>query len=239
MLTGINLGDILFIDIETVPQVYNFEKLDDSWKELWSDKTKFLQERESKTAGDLYQRSAIYAEFGKIICISTAFFYQSGSEERLRVKSFYGKDESKLLQQFLIMIEKFDQKGPKFLCGHNSKEFDIPFIARRSLVNRLELPPMFNLAGKKPWEVNHLDTMHLWKFGDYKHFTSLKLLAKLFDVPTPKGDISGADVGRVYWEEDDLGRIKTYCEKDTIAVARLVQRFRNLEIIHDDYIEFV
>jgi len=239
MLAEINLHDILFLDIETVPAVYDFEKLDDTWQKLWSDKTSYLQDRESKTAAELYDRAAIYAEFGKIICISTSLFYQSGSEEKLRVKSFYGKDESELLVEFLEMINRFDQYGTKFLCGHNSKEFDIPFIARRAIVNGLDLPGMFQLAGKKPWEVKHLDTMDLWKFGDYKHFTSLNLLANLLGVPTPKSDISGADVGRVFWEEDDLERIKVYCEKDTIAVARLMQRFRKQEMIHDDYIEVV
>src|SRR6056297_2360607 len=198
MLTEIDLENILFLDIETVPAVYNFDELDLSWQELWSDKTRFLQERESKTAGELYEKAGIYAEFGKIICISTALFYQAGSEQKLRVNSYYGKDEKALLADFLEMLNRFDRRGEKFLCGHNSKEFDIPYIARRSLINGLTLPRMINLAGKKPWEVRHLDTMDLWKFGDYKHFTSLNLLAKLFDVPTPKGDISGADVGRVF-----------------------------------------
>jgi len=239
MLAEIELENILFLDIETVPAVYNFEDLDSDWQQLWSDKTKYLQERESKSAGELYERAGIYSEFGKIICISTALFYQSGSEQKLRVTSFYGKDEKALLSEFLSMLGRFDRGGEKFLCGHNSKEFDIPYIARRSLINGLALPNMINLAGKKPWEVRHLDTMDLWKFGDYKHYTSLNLLAKLFGVPTPKGDISGADVGRVFWEEDDEERIRVYCEKDTVTVARLMQRFRNMEIIHDDYIETV
>lgn len=239
MLTDIELENILFLDIETVPGVYKFDELDSSWQELWSSKMKYFQERESKTAAQLYERAGIYAEFGKIICISTALFYQSGSEQKLRVTSYHGKDEKKLLTDFLGMLNRFDRKGEKFLCGHNSKEFDIPYIARRSLINGLGLPKMINLAGKKPWEVKHLDTMELWKFGDYKHFTSLNLLAKLFDVPTPKGDITGADVGRVYWEENDEERIRVYCEKDTVTVARLMQRFRNLDIIHDDYIEMV
>ncbi|MGB6035927.1 MAG: ribonuclease H-like domain-containing protein [Cryomorphaceae bacterium] len=239
MLTEIDLENILFLDIETVPAVYNFDELDESWQELWSGKTRFLQERESKTAAELYERAGIYAEFGKIICISTALFYQSGSEQKLRVTSYCGKDEKALLNDFLEMLNRFDRGGEKFLCGHNSKEFDIPYIARRSLINGLGLPRIIDLAGKKPWEVKHLDTMDLWKFGDYKHYTSLNLLAKLFDVPTPKGDISGADVGRVFWEEDDEERIRVYCEKDTVTVARLMQRFRNMEIIHDDYIEMV
>lgn len=239
MLSSIDIKDILFLDIETVSQVYEYNELDDSWKELWANKTRFIQEREDKTAQELYDRAAIYAEFGKVVCVSTAFFYLSGSEEKLRVKSFYGKNEKELLNEFLQMIQRYDQYGTKFLCGHNSKEFDIPFLARRALVNGLSLPKMFDLAGKKPWEVNHLDTMQLWKFGDYKHYTSLNLLAKLFGVPTPKEDISGADVGKVFWEEDDLERIKTYCEKDTVAVARLMQKFRNQEIVHDDYIEIV
>jgi hypothetical protein len=239
MLGEIDLKNILFLDIETVPAVHRYESLDEDWKELWSEKTRFLQERDGMSPEELYAKAGIYAEFGQIVCISTALFHRSDGRERLNVKSYYGKDEVQLLTSFLDMLRRFERAAGRYLCGHNAKEFDIPYIARRTLINGLELPGIIDLAGKKPWEVKHLDTMELWKFGDYKHFTSLKLLTKLFGVPTPKEDISGADVALVFWEEDDLERIRNYCEKDTIAVARLMQRFRNLEIIGDENIEIL
>jgi len=239
MLEDIDLKSILFLDIETVPAVYDFDGLDEDWQRLWSEKTSFLQKKDEVTAAEIYERAGIYAEFGKIICISTAFFHGSEAGYKLRVKSYFGDDERVLLSEFFDMLNRFDRGSEKYLCGHNAKEFDFPYIARRGLVNGLKLPSIINLAGKKPWEVKHLDTMELWKFGDYKHYTSLKLLTGLFGVPTPKDDITGSDVAEVYWEEKDLGRIKTYCEKDTVAVARLMQRFLNLEMIDDDAVEII
>jgi len=235
MLTHIGIDRILFLDIETVPCVYNFEDLDPKTQDLYALKTRFIQEREEKSAQEAYDRAGIYAEFGKVICISTAFV----NGNTLRVKSFYGDDESVLLQEFAQLLNKYFSAENQYLCGHNIKEFDIPFLARRMMINGLELPNAIDLAGKKPWEVRHLDTMELWKFGDYKHFTSLSLLTHIFGIPTPKDDISGSDVSRVYWEEKDLERIKVYCEKDTVAVAQLLMKFKNLPLIEDEYIESV
>lgn len=239
MIGDIELKNILFIDIETVPGVYDFNQLDSVWQELWSEKTRFLQERDGMGPDELYSKAGIYAEFGKIVCISTAIFHGEGTDMKLRVKSFYGKEEPTLLTEFAVMLRRFDRGSEKYICGHNVKEFDIPYIARRMLVNRMELPRIIDLAGKKPWEVKHLDTMELWKFGDYKHFTSLKLLTQLFDVPTPKDDISGSDVSKVFWENDGLEQIRIYCEKDTVAVARLLQRFLNTDIVKDEAVEVV
>lgn len=239
MLDHIEIGNILFLDIETVPGVYRFQDLDADLQDFWTDKTKFLQQRDEKTAEELYDRAGIYAEFGQVICISTALVYRADGKEKLRIKSFYGKDERALLESFGKVLSKYYGAQDKFLCGHNVKEFDVPYIARRMLLHGLELPKIINVPGKKPWEVNHLDTMELWKFGDYKHFTSLNLLAKLFGIPTPKDDISGADVARVYWEDDDLERIRIYCEKDTVTVANLFRRFRNLPLLAEDDIEVV
>lgn len=235
MLTQIGIDKILFLDIETVPCVYRFDDLDPKTQDLYALKTRFIQEREEKTAQEAYDRAGIYAEFGKVICISTAFI----NGNTLRVKSFYGDDETEVLRQFAELLNRYFASDQQYLCGHNIKEFDIPFLARRMVINGVELPNMLDLAGKKPWEVRHLDTMELWKFGDYKHFTSLSLLTHIFGIPTPKDDISGADVSRVYWEEEDLERIKVYCEKDTIAVAQLLMKFKNLPLIEDEYIESV
>jgi len=239
MLPHIDISHILFLDIETVPGVYAFADLDPDLQALWSDKTRFLQQREEKSAEELYERAGIYAEFGQIVCISTGIVYRSEGKEKLRLKSFFGKDEAALLQTFAGILDKYYRGPDKYLCGHNIKEFDVPYMARRMLLHGIPLPDIINMPGKKPWEVSHLDTMELWKFGDYKHFTSLNLLAKLFGIPTPKDDISGADVGRVYWEEDNLERIRTYCEKDTATVANLFRKFRNLPLIEQDDVEVV
>lgn len=239
MLGHIDINQLLFIDIETVSGVYSFDDLSEDMQNLWSQKTRFLQERDALSAKELYEKAAIYAEFGKVVCISIAFEHPENGIPKLRVKSFYGENEKKLLTDFAEMLQNYFSGNDKFLCGHNVKEFDAPYLARRMIINSIELPKMLDTPGKKPWEVNHIDTMELWKFGDYKHFSSLNLLAAIFGIPTPKDDISGADVGRVYWEEKNLERIKTYCEKDTITVAHLMHKFKNLPLISDENIESV
>lgn len=239
MLNHIGIEQILFLDIETVPACYKFSDLSDSLKELWAQKTRYSQERDNLTPEEIYEKAGIFAEFGKVVCISTAVEYKKEGVSKLRVKSYYGDDEKALLSAFGTMLIKHFKGDDKFLCGHNVKEFDAPYIARRMVLHGLELPKMLDTPGKKPWEVNHLDTMELWKFGDYKHFTSLNLLANIFGIPTPKDDISGADVARVYWEENDLVRIKSYCEKDTITVAHLMHKFKNLPLISHENIEII
>lgn len=234
----INLSEVLFLDIETVPILKSFNDLDESFQKHWDKKSNYFR-KEDETAEDVYQRAGIYAEFGKIICISVGFITGVGSEQKLRVKSFYGDDESKLLAEFSSMLKSWDQSGSKILCGHNVKEFDIPYICRRMLVNGISLPDTIDNAGKKPWEVNHIDTLELWKFGDYKNYTSLSLLTDLFNIPTPKDDIDGSQVAEVYYEENNLDRIVSYCEKDVLAVANLFLRFRNQEIIPTESLEKV
>ncbi len=228
MLKKVPLGKILFLDIETVPMVYNYESLDEKSKELFESKTRFLQ-NEDKTFNDLYNdRGGIYAEFGKIVCISVGFINETHTGKQIRLKSFYHEDEEVLLKQFSGLLGEHYNSPNSILCGHNAKEFDFPYICRRMLINGLDLPEALNIAGKKPWEINHLDTMELWKFGDFKAYTSLALLCHVFKIPTPKDDISGADVARVYFEENDLERIKVYCEKDVVALIQLFIRMRSL-----------
>lgn len=239
MLSEIHPNNILYLDIETVPGIFNYADVPDDLKSLWEKKTRYIQEREQVSAAEVYDRAGIYAEFGKVVCISTAIRYEKDGEARLRVKSFYGDDEKEILQDFANMLDTHFKGANKYLCGHNLKEFDVPFMARRMLINGIKLPEKLNVPGKKPWEVSFLDTMDLWKFGDYKHFTSLNLLANVFGIPTPKDDISGADVGRVYWEEQDLERIRVYCEKDTVTVAHLMHKFKNIPLVSDDHIETV
>lgn len=227
----INLSDVMFIDIETVPAVENYNGMSEAFQKHWDRKSKYFRD-ENQTAEDVFQRAGIFAEFGKIICISVGLVIKdTDGQQKIRVKSFYGDNEKELLENFGAMINSWDKKGTKILCGHNVKEFDIPFISRRMLVNAVELPNSIDNAGKKPWEVSHLDTLELWKFGDYKNFTSLSLLTDLFDIPTPKDDIDGSQVAGVYYEEKNLERIVQYCEKDVLAVANLLLRFRNEPII--------
>lgn len=230
MLNDLRLENVLFLDIETVPASSEFNDLTDEEKKLWEKKAEILRRNDPETTADeLYSRAGIYSEFGKIICISCGF--ANGKE--FRIKSFYGDDESILLEEFAHMLNKHYDTDRYLLCGHNGKEFDFPYISRRMLINGIKLPNILNMAGKKPWEIRHLDTMELWKFGDFKHFTSLELLASVFKIPTPKDDIDGSMVGYVYWKENDLQRIVTYCQKDVLTVAQLLRRYLGLPLIND------
>lgn len=227
MIHQINPENILFIDIETVPLFPSWEQVPDQWRALWSKKTETLKRSEEDTAESIYGRAGIYAEFGKIICISVGFLSYSDGQERFRMKSFSGDDEKILLEEFASLLRKHYNRDVHRLCGHNVKEFDIPFIARRMIINGIHLPSLLSIAGKKPWEILHLDTMELWKFGDYKSYTSLSLLASALGIPTPKDDIDGSQVCSVYYEEKNLPRIVTYCQKDVFTVAQVLRRFRN------------
>lgn len=226
------LSDILFLDIETVPQKEHWEKLSSKEKELFSQKTQY-QRKDEITAEDFYERAGIWAEFGKIICISVGFFTGLEENKIFRVKSFFGDDEHKILSEFKELLESHFSKNQHVLCAHNGKEFDFPFIARRMIIHQIVLPKKLNLFGKKPWEVPHLDTLELWKFGDYKHYTSLKLLTHVLGVPSPKDDIDGSEVAKVYYQENNIERIVTYCEKDTIAVAQILLKMNNEKLLED------
>ena len=238
MLKKVQVEKILFLDIETVPQTYEFEKLDEKSKELFEMKTRFMQ-KDDKTFTDLYnERGGIYAEFGKIVCISVGFVNDTNTGKQIRMKSFYHDDEETLLLQFKGLLEEHYNSPMSILCGHNAKEFDFPYICRRMLINGIVLPPVLDIAGKKPWEINHLDTMELWKFGDFKAYTSLALLCHVFNIPTPKDDISGADVARVYFEDKDLERIKVYCEKDVVALIQLFIKMTGGDLVEESEIHF-
>jgi predicted PolB exonuclease-like 3'-5' exonuclease len=236
MLNKIQLKHILFLDIETVPECQDFEALSKIRQDLWEQKSKYKRAYESKqgeevSAADYYKKAGIWAEFGKIICISVGYFNIDKNSVEFRVKSFFGDNEKQLLTEFSNLLETSFEKKEHLLCGHNIKEFDVPYIARRLLINALPLPKSLNLMGKKPWDVPHLDTLELWKFGDYKHFTSLKLLTEILGIPSPKDDIDGSQVRDVYYDKGDLNRIKTYCEKDVVAVAQVVLRLMNKPLL--------
>jgi hypothetical protein len=235
MLEQYRIDDILFLDIETVPQEKNFDDVPETMKGLWDKKSTYFR-GEEESAGDVYQRAGIYAEFGKIVCVSVGFVKISNVERAFRVKSYAGDDERFLLTDLASMLNKHTHK---YLCGHNIKEFDVPYMARRMLINGIKLPESLNIAGKKPWEVNFIDTLELWKFGDYKHFTSLNLLTNIFNIPSPKDDIDGSEVAGVYYEDKDIERIARYCEKDVLATAQLFLRFKGELLIDDDKVESV
>ncbi|UMB59366.1 3'-5' exonuclease [Lutibacter sp. A80] len=230
MNTKINFENILFLDIETVPETEFYSDLSEEKQELFASKTQY-QRKEEFTPEEFYDRAGIWAEFGKIVCISVGYFANFKTKDReFRVTSFFG-DEVQILKDFKKLINLHFNKAVHVLCAHNGKEFDFPYIARRMIIHQIELPEKLNLFGKKPWEIPHLDTLELWKFGDYKHYTSLKLLTSILNIPSPKDDISGGEVGSVYYKEKNIKRIVTYCEKDTIAVAQLLLRFNNEPLI--------
>ena len=235
-----DLTKILFLDIETVPQTYAWAELDERTAQLFSDKTRYEQERLEKTAQQLYtEKGGILAEFGKIICIGMGSLHREGNDLKLRVTSFHGDNEYDLLTRFADLLHKHYGTDEHWLCGHNGKEFDFPWIARRCVVNRIPLPRLLDIGGLKPWEVGHLDTMNLWSFGDRKAYTSLALLTHILGIPTPKDDISGADVARVYYQDKDLERIAAYCKKDVVATTQLFLRLTGHELVQAGNIALV
>lgn len=231
MLKDVSLDHILFLDIETVSQYATYDEVPEKFQRLWDKKASFIT-REDEPSDELYPRAAIYAEFGKIVCISVGFV--NGGEVRL--KSFYGSDEKVLLQEFSELLDRHFNQDYHKLCAHNGKEFDFPYIARRLLINGMPIPKILNLHGVKPWNVPHIDTMEMWKFGDYKNYTSLELLAAVFEIPTPKDDIDGSQVGNVYWKENDIERIKEYCQKDVLTTMRLFQAYRGEPLWKDEQV---
>lgn len=238
MLTKVQVEKILFLDIETVPQTYSYQDLDEKTRELFNAKTRFSQSEEKSFEALYNERGGILAEFGKIVCISVGMVRENNLNKTIRLKSFAHDDEETLLKQFKRLLDEHYSSPSHILCGHNAKEFDIPYICRRMLINGVALPSILDIAGKKPWEINHLDTLELWKFGDYKAFTSLALLCHVFQIPTPKDDISGADVARVYYEESDLPRIRHYCEKDVVALIQLFLKMKGDGLVADENIVY-
>jgi 3'-5' exonuclease len=227
---------ILFLDIETVAQHEHFEQLSPAEQDLWTHKAQFLKRQEGQTAKDIYEKAAIYAEFGKIICICCGVVSGNGLQKKLTLKSFSGHNEKQLLEAFLEMLQQWKTKLPLQFCAHNGKEFDFAYLARRIIINQLPLPIALQIAGKKPWEITHIDTMELWKFGDYKSFTSLNLLANCLGLPTPKDDIDGSQIYTVYYQEKKLERIVTYCLKDVATVANIYFRLIGEPIIEPENI---
>ena len=234
MLKTIQLQNLLFLDIETVPEHESFFDLDDEKQHLFDLKTQY-QRKEDFTPDEFYERAGIWAEFGKIVCISVGYFAFKNGDRQFRTTSFFG-EEKKLLEDFSNLLTSHFSQPQHVLCGHNAKEFDFTFIARRMIINGVEIPDKLNLFGKKPWEIAHLDTMELWKFGDYKHYSSVRLLTKVLNIPSPKDDIDGSEVADVFYKEKDIDRIITYCEKDVVAVAQIFLRFRNESILEEDEI---
>ncbi len=237
------LNRILFLDIETVPGTSQLNDMPERLQHLWEIKVEKTRARmpdrykEEDTINDIYMKdAAIFAEFGKVICISVGYIYDSMGEKHFKLKSYYNDNEKILLEEFAAMLRRWD-KPDRSICGHNIKEFDIPYMARRMLINGISLPDILNLSGKKPWEVQFMDTLELWKFGDYKNYTSLNLLTAVFDIPTPKDDIDGSMVGKVYYETGDLKRIAIYCEKDVVATAQVYLKIKEQELIAEDCIE--
>jgi 3'-5' exonuclease len=239
-MQNIVLENLLLIDIETVPQHPTFDLLNDDWKKLWEEKTQ-RSLPDFTTPAEFYpQRAGVMAEFAKIVCISIGYFAKQEGKLQLRLKSFFGDDEKKLLQDFIATINIMEAKNNKWsFAGHNIKEFDIPFICRRLLINDLPIPVYLDFQNMKPWDTNTVDTFQYWRFGDYKNYTSLKLLAAALGVPSPKDDIDGSMVAAVYWEEKNLQRIAIYCQKDVVTTGNIILRFKNMELLKEEDVVIV
>lgn len=246
MLENLDIANVLFLDIETVSGESTYDDLSENFQKLWKLKSrqilrKYDEEIEDEEANVLYSdKAGIFAEFGKIVCISVGIVVRNPDTKQLelRLKSFANDDEALLLKDFSQLVDQYYNNPNKhFFCGHNIREFDIPYICRRLLINQLPLPKSLNITGKKPWETKHfIDTLELWKFGDYKNYTSLNLLTNIFGIPSPKDDIDGSEVGSIYWQEKDLDRIAVYCEKDVLAVVQLLLKYMRQSILEEKQI---
>lgn len=241
MLSNTKLENIICIDIETVSEKKSISELDSDLKELYLNKSLRLKIDGEDEEAQYGNHAAIYAEFGKIVCISVGIFSRSKKDEPryFRIKSFANDDETELLTQFATLLNKFYNDDKYVFAGHNIKEFDLPFLCRRLLIHQIELPKILNISGKKPYEINHIDTLYQWRFGDYKHYTSLKLLTKILNIPSSKDDIEGKDVGKVYWVDNDLKRIVEYCQKDVLCIAQLILRFKYMDLLKTEDVKFV
>ncbi len=236
MLKHLSDFQLLYLDIETVSAYPSYFDMPDRIRALWDKKAKTINYKGDLKPMELFNRSGIYSEFGKIVCISVGYVVKESLQ--LRIKSYFSDDEKKLLFEFSSLLNQHFSGNKHLLCAHNGKEFDFPYIARRMLIHGLELPKMLDIAGKKPWEIQHVDTLELWKFGDYKHYTSLDLLTAIFDIPSPKSDINGSQVNEVYWKQNDLKRIAEYCQNDVIAIVQLLHKYRGMNLLTDEQIEF-
>lgn len=239
MIRDIRLENVLFLDIETVPVMRDYNMLNEHMQELWDKKVAVPVKNEEGLPEELWERGGLYAEFGKIICISAGIFSNLEEPRRFRIKSFAGDAEADILKGFSRLLEKFRPGKELNLCAHNGKDFDYPYIARRMIINGIPVPEVLNVAGKKPWEVHFLDTMELWKFGAYRHYISLALMAEILDIPNPKDDIDGSQVGKVYYEDRDINRIVRYCEKDVLTVAQILLKLRGESLIPEENVEVI
>ncbi len=238
MTDALKLENVLFLDIETVPMVESFTQLSERQKKLWEARSSYLR-KEGEEASEAWSRAGLFAEFGRIICISAGIFSSLTEPRRFRIKSFYGDDEARIIREFTELIRNFRKGRELRLCAHNGKEFDFPFIARRIIILGEKLPEALNIAGKKPWELNFVDTLELWKFGEYRNYTSLALLAEVLGISNPKDDLDGSQVAGVYYGERDIERIARYCEKDVLAVAQVLLRLRGEKLIPEENVEII
>ncbi|MFC2112480.1 3'-5' exonuclease [Bacteroidota bacterium] len=237
-MQDLKLENILYLDIETVPAVDSFDGLTGRQQELWDARSAYLR-KDGEEASEVWERAGLYAEFGKIVCISAGIFSSITEPRRFRIKSFFGEDEVSILREFSKLLDNFRKGRDMRLCAHNGKDFDFPFLARRIIILGEKLPGVLNIAGKKPWELNFIDTMELWKFGEFRNYTSLALLTEVLGISNPKDDLDGSQVAEVFYKEKNHERIARYCEKDVLAVAQVLLRLRGEKLIPEENVEII
>jgi len=231
--------NLLLIDIETVPLERDYAQLPEKMQYLWAKKSLLIDPEQTDPALSFSGRAGIYAEFGKIICIGLGYFVRSGEHYSMKIKSLASHHEREILEEFREVCNRFFKKPDKQFCGHNIREFDIPYICRRSFIHQVPLPDILtDLQSKKPWENPMLDTLQFWKFGEYKNFTSVDLLATVLGIDSPKSDIDGSEVGRVYWQDNDLDRIVRYCNRDVVTVGQILMRLNGMPLLNESEITY-
>jgi predicted PolB exonuclease-like 3'-5' exonuclease len=246
MFTPTQLEKFLFFDIETSGLESNYERLSEKMQELWSKRSEILRnqlgekypDNKDKSDSDLFElKSALQAEFGRVVCISFGKIKFVEDEPTIQIISVQDEDESVLLKKAFDIIIKMSKIGVK-LIGHNVKRFDIPFLCKRGIINSLELPAPLQVWDKKPWEISITDTSELWSFGAWQEgFASLDLLATVLGIDSPKEQMNGSEVHGYYYS-GRIEEITEYCERDVITLAQILLRLSNLNLIDKQSIIF-
>lgn len=239
MYTPAEVAKIVFFDLETASEYESLDQLalnKPKMAELWSKRCEYLRSRfeENKDMTDeqLYEaKAALTPEFARIVCATFGRVTFIGEDPNVIIKSYCSEHEDEVLDGIQKVFDKF--ASLKF-SGHNIKRFDIPMMCKRLLIHGRSLPKGLQIQNLKPWEMPFIDTSEVWSFGAWQEgFVSLELLVTAIGLETPKGDIKGEDVSRVFWQDGDTHRIAEYCQRDVFAGIQALLKLSGLPVVEE------
>lgn len=236
-MINIPITKILFLDIETVGISEDYDTCESDNPEIAQQFSKYFDWFQKRFPEDanvdidaknfmFRRRTALVPEFAKIVCVSVSFVTDKGD---IKSQTFSGDDEKKVLLDSQTLLERCGKLG-FYLCGHNLKNFDIPMLAKRMVINGLLPPSILPSYDTKPWEIKAIDTKEIWQFGSYTSIGSLDLMCTCLDIPSPKdGEITGEKVHDAYWNDGKLKEIAEYCERDVKVLVDVIKKLKELK----------